>query len=983
MMRRCVLFASVIVLLMVALVFGQTTQQVPSTVNAPMTPQVVTIPSLPNLQNGTPQAGCVTLESLTPEQRNIIESELNKTGGRITLQTVEALKSRPELQNICPNEISRAKDFFQKKEKGDEKQEAKRPTQIPNLQQTSIGKPLVGPANGKAESLFDRYRSTGSYQDISIDLKPFGFDFFQESSVSVAAERKDVPVPGDYVVGPGDEVKLFFWGRLNAQHNLLVDRDGNITIPQVGPVKVGGMTFEEMSKHLIKQSESMVGANIDVTMGSLKSIPIFVLGDVKRPGAYTIGSFATVTDALLIAGGPSGIGSLRHVQLRRKEKTVTTFDFYDLLIKGDKSKDAILQAGDVVFVPVVGPLVGVAGNVKRPAIYELKEKTNLKTLFDLAGGIIPTANTQQIQVERFIKNERQVVVDINDKELMRAKEIMLHDGDLVKVFNIVDKDVNAIYVEGNIKRPGKYEFRDGMRVSHVIKGVDGLLAETDMNYAVIKRLKPPQLEPELIPFNLGKAIGGKDHSEDKVLMARDTISIFSKWTFQEKPSLVVDGEVRSAGKFDLADNMTIKDAILLAGGLTTNAYLQYAELYRTDKITKKVSLVKFNPRKVLDGDKEENMVLKDQDRIMIHSVLGYEYQKTVTIDGEVLRPGEFQYTENMTVRDLVLAAGNIKESAYLDQAELSSQVIESGDKAKTVHRKVNLRAALNGSDAENVVLKPYDRLFVKPLTNWRRERYVTVNGEIRFPGKYILHEGEKLSEVIERAGGYKENAYLRGAVFTRSSVQVLQQKNISEMADRLERDLYTGNATVTSISAEGMEAKKIEIQQKRAFIESLRNLKATGRMTVRLAHVRLLKGSPFDIEMEDGDALYIPMNNRVVNVMGAVMSNASLVYVETLKPGDYIDMAGGYTRYADDGNTYVLKVDGSARRIPGRINWNWNRQRWEMGAFGEETQSVEPGDTIVVPEKLERIAWLREIKDITQIVANIAVAAGAVYLFGR
>ena len=179
--------------------------------------------------------------------------------------------------------------------------------------------------------------------------------FFRSRQIKVVTDRKDIPVPGDYTIGPGDEVKILLWGRVNANYSLVVDRNGNITIPQVGPIPVAGLTFEQMSKHLIKQAEQFVGANIDVTMGALKSMQIFVLGDVKRPGAYTIGSFATITDALLIAGGPAGIGTMRNIQLRRKDKVITTFDLYDLLLKGDKSKDTILQPGDVVFVPVAGP----------------------------------------------------------------------------------------------------------------------------------------------------------------------------------------------------------------------------------------------------------------------------------------------------------------------------------------------------------------------------------------------------------------------------------------------------------------------------------------------------------------------------------------------------------------------------------------------------------------------------------------------------
>ena len=291
---------------------------------------------------------------------------------------------------------------------------------------------------------------------------------------------------------------------------------------------------------------------------------------------------------------------------------------------------------------------------------------------------------------------------------------------------------------------------------------------------------------------------------------------------------------------------------------------------------------------------------------------------------------------------------------------------------------------MEGSPEDNVYLNPYDRLFVKRLSNWGKERFASIGGEVRFPGTYVLKEGERLSDLIERAGSYKETAYLRGAVFTRQSVKELQQKNLEEMITRMERELLAESSTVTASSAESVQARQMELQQKQAFIESLRKLKATGRVTIRVTHMRLLKGSEFDIELENNDNLYIPMNNNVVNVMGAVMSNTSLVYINKAGPKDYVQMAGGYSTYADAKNTYVLKVDGSAKKLPnGSFNWSDSKERWELTGFGGDGKQVESGDTIVVPEKLERIAWIREIKDITLILAQMATVTGIIYLMTK
>jgi protein involved in polysaccharide export with SLBB domain len=372
----------------------------------------------------------------------------------------------------------------------------------------------------------------------------------------------------------------------------------------------------------------------------------------------------------------------------------------------------------------------------------------------------------------------------------------------------------------------------------------------------------------------------------------------------------------------------------------------------------------------------------DQDRIVIHSVLEQVYKKNVVIDGDVAKPGSYQYTDDLTVRDLVFKGGNILESAYVDEAEVSSQIVEDGRKtSKTYRTTINLKKALEGDPAHNLVLKPYDRLFVKRIPEWGAMKFVTLSGEFRFPGRYAILKGEKLSSLIERAGGYGPAAYLRGALFVRQSVKEIQQRGLEDMAKRMERELLVeGSAAVsTAFSPEEIKARETEAVQKQKFIGMLKTLKAQGRMTIRLAHVRLLKGSEYDIELEDGDTLHLPQKSNVVNVMGSVINQSSYIYLDRLTYRDYIQMAGGYAHYADVASTFVLKVDGSARKLEkGFLNWNDQRSRWELTAFGDDVKEIEPGDVIVVPEKFERIAWLREVRDFTQILMNTAVVAAVV-----
>lgn len=909
------------------------------------------------------------LQKLSPERRRAAEKELKKNSSVLTPRMIESLKEKPEYKGLTPDDIIKGKELLQKQETDREREEQKEEQLEKEVSPVEEEEPL---------SLFERYRTAGLYQSISTELKPFGYDFFSRVTTASSIPRRDIPVSSDYIIGPGDEIKILIWGRVNDEYELVVDRDGNISIPQIGPLQVAGMSFDEMKNYLADQTDQIIGAKINITLGALKSIHVFVLGEVKKPGSYSLDSFSTITTAILSAGGPTDIGSLRSIQLKRKNKTFLTMDFYDFLLKGDKSQDQVLQAGDVIFVPVTGPLAGIAGNVKRPAIYELKDKYDLMNLFDMAGGVIPSAFTQQIQVERIQKNEKEIVIDIDDRNLTKSKDFLLQDGDLVKVFSIVDLDANAVFLSGNVKRPGKYEYKHGMRVKDLIKDPADLLEETYFEYALIRRVKLPRLETELIPFHPGKLLFNNEEAQNIPLEPRDAIYVFSKWMFYDVPQVTVEGEVRFTGSFDLLKNYRLKDAILEAGGLTKDASLGRGEILRTNE-QGDVSQVYFNVGRAMAEDPGENIVLQDRDTIIIHSLWEGKNRQTVSIEGDVNTPGLYPLAQYMRVSDLIFSAGSILESAYLDEAEISSLIIDNGKSVRIDYRKINLGRALDNDPENDVFLKPYDRVFVKRIPDWREERFVELSGEINFPGRYIIKTGERLSSVLQRAGGYGDNAYLRGAVFTRKAVKELQQINMKKMVLRLERNLLAEGSMQVSValSKEEIEAKKVEQEQKQKFIESLKKLEATGRMSIRLAHLRLFKGSQYDIELENGDSLFIPLKNNVVNVMGSVMSPSSFIYTDNLDYENYIEMAGGYTKFADEERTYVLKVDGTARKLPnGTFHWNNSKDRWEMTAFDETIKDIEPGDTIVVPEKLDRIAWLRETKDITQILFQIAVAAG-------
>ncbi len=675
------------------------------------------------------------------------------------------------------------------------------------------------------------------------------------------------------------------------------------------------------------------------------------------------------------------LGSMRNIQLKRNDRVVSTFDLYDLLLKGDKSKDVRLQQGDVIFVPKPEVTVAVYGDVKVPALYELKKDQSLLTALDLAGGLKSSGYGGQIQVQRYEGNQQRVVLDASLESLKSRKDsFMIQDGDRVRVFPVADEDVNAVYLFGNVKRPGKYQFRSGLRVADLLSDKD-LQPETDLSYAFVKRYKRPAMEPTILSFGLGEAVIQQGPAENLSLEPYDEIYVFRRWDFQSKPDVTISGEVHSPGKYPFQKNMRVKDVLLMAGGPSANAYLGAAHIFRINPQTRETAMLVIDIGHALAGRDQDNIIMQDKDRLVVHHIREYKPQQYVTVEGEVALPGQYPLTEGMTIRDLILAAGNLKESAYLDEAELSSMIIDERQETKYENRNLSLRKIIAGGLEQNILLRSYDRLFVKRIPAWRLEKFATIAGEVRFPGTYAIRKGERLSSLIERAGGYTPQAYFRSAFFTRERVRELQQAGLNEMADRMQRELLSAGSAQLAISAsaEALAALQGELAQKQKFVESLKELKATGRMTIKLTHLRLLKGSEYDIELEDKDKLLIGEKNSVVNVVGSVMSQGTFVYSEKRTYDEYINMTGGYAAYADKSNIFVLKADGSAQKVGGWLNWNNFRNRWEFASFGEDKVNlVEPGDTIVVPEKISRIAWMREIKDLTQILMNTAVAAGVV-----
>ena len=728
---------------------------------------------------------------------------------------------------------------------------------------------------------------------VSKDLTQFGYNLFR-ATVSTFAPVTDVPVGPEYIIGPGDSFNISLWGRIERFYQAEVDRNGEITLPKIGTLKVWGLTFSELRKYLLRKfSRHYKGFHMNVVMGRLRTIRVFVIGEVVTPGSYTLSSLATVYNALFAAGGPSKRGTMRNIQLIRNGKIIRTIDLYDFLLKGDKSQDQRLQSGDTIFGPIIGPVVGIAGNVMRPAIYEIQDKMTLGELFDLAGGVTPIGYLQRVQIERIVAHEKRIVEDFDLAQYAREGDfpklkIILQDRDLVKVFPILPTTQEVVYLEGHVRRPGGYEFKEGMKLLDLIPSFDELLPEPYLDYADIIRLIPPDFHPETISFNLGN---------------------------------------------------------------------------------------------LLRGDLSQNIELKEHDRVTIYSRESLQEVPQVTIGGEVQSPGKYRLVENMRVKELIYNAGNLKRSAYVSEAEITRLIkTEKGVTSKVIN--INLGEALRENPEHNIPLKEDDYLLVRQVPGWYIEKTVTLEGEVKFLGVYSFSKGERLSSVIERAGGFTEHAYLKGAFFTRESARRIQEERIKGFIDRLEEDILTAQARLAEASVSGADAKGLEqsLAAKRELLRKTRAAQVTGRVVIALDSLDKFKGSKYDMELEDGDTLTIPPMPWIVNVLGSVYNPTSIVYTRGKRADFYVNKVGGPTSDAEEGEMYIVKADGTiiSKTQKGGFGLSWDSEdrRWVSGGFA--SARIDPGDSILVPSKVTRFVWKRELMDWTTILYQLAVTTGVI-----
>ncbi|WJG21749.1 SLBB domain-containing protein [Vibrio furnissii] len=784
------------------------------------------------------------------------------------------------------------------------------------------------------------------------NLKRFGLDLFA-GSPSTFAPVSDVPVPSDYTVGAGDEIVIQLFGKENQTYRLRVNRAGVINFPELGPVQVAGMKFSEVRQSLTTRvEEQMIGMRADISMGELRSMQIFVMGDAYKPGAYTVSALTTISQAIYFSGGLSDSGALRDVQLKRDGKVIAKLDLYDLLLKGDASDDVRLMPGDVVYIAPVGPTVAIEGEVNRPAIYELKPGENYQNAVAMAGGFTANADDTQVEVKRYQANGSREVLTL-DLTQNNAKRTALKNGDAITVVKKNDELTRYIELQGDVAQPGYREWKPGLKVSDLFSSLDSAFNRTaDVNYALLVREINPQRDIEVLQFNLANALLKPESRDNLMLESRDRIVVFNR--LSNRNLALLDEDQATAKSLDEAKQDAFDDQSQSQQASSQSVSRRNIEqlLGETHVTPEELQKLKGNTRRALLAP----ILLKLQEQ----SRLGLAPQ-VAEVFGEVKYPGRYPITENMSVSGLIEAAGGLTYDAFTINAELARRSINANDERTTTQiQRIDLRKALEKRTNSDVLIQGRDRLNVleKPAANLQQT--VVLQGEVRFPGTYTVRRGETMSQLLQRAGGLTEFANPKGAIFTREALRQQEQKLLNQYAEEMRKETVKKTFRADNNSSSVITDPEKTLQ----FVEEASKSKALGRMVVQLNRV-MLEDPTADFMLEDGDFLYVPTFRNTVSIMGEVQVPVTYLLDNSLDVEDYISKAGGAKKQADEERIFVIRADGSVFK-PTSSYW-----------FGSHHPDLEAGDTIVVPLDTDYRDALNIWTAATQILYQTGVAVNA------
>ncbi len=725
----------------------------------------------------------------------------------------------------------------------------------------------------------------------------YGHSYLTSTGLSIIPSY-NAPVPSAYVLGPGDDLMIDIWGATVSHVAATIGNDGSISVPDLGPVYLSGMTLGKAEKYLQEQlgriysglADSNPDTFMKLSISKIKGVSINVSGEVPTPGLYSVPSLATIPSVIYMAGGVTEKGSVRNITLYRHGRKVADFDLYDFLFKGRFNENLRIQDGDVLNVSAYNCVASISGAVKRPMRYELKEGETIRDIIEYANGFNLDAQKATVNIYRRSISGN-ISIDVPESEFASFK---LQDGDRVSVRTYRAQDQNTVSVFGPVKYPGAYALGDGISdLASLVKAAGGLVDGAYTGKGQLSR-KDANRQPEFISFDLTQVLDG---TRKIILQREDIITLYSHDDMNADRFVTISGAVAAPGVYSYSEGLSLRNIIRDAGGLTSDAYVANGQITREGSDGHPV-IVPFDVKKVTDGSLQ--LTVLPGDAVRIYSIKELKKDAIITINGEVNAPGEYVYRDGMTLEELVALAHGCTQGVDLTNVEISSR---GGRERGSVHT-VNLE---EDASLWNDELKPFDMISFRRLTYFRPQIAVTVDGEVMAPGTYVIDKAQvRLSDVMERVGGFTDSAYPHGAKLTR--VLTEEEKERQKLAMEIAASKLEGKVVVDSV-----------------ILEDRYNI------CINLERAMSNPGSGADVILRAGDIIDIPQMNNTVKISGGVQYPNVVAYDDRQAWSYYISQAGGYTKRARKNKVYAVYMNGQVARR-GKIK-------------------PEPGMEIVIPER--------------------------------
>ncbi|MCD6250647.1 MAG: SLBB domain-containing protein [candidate division Zixibacteria bacterium] len=664
-------------------------------------------------------------------------------------------------------------------------------------------------------------------EQVSFDkLRPFGTELFAGPREVIPPD--DIATDSDYILGPGDNLIVALWGQVEKEYQLSIDREGRVFIPQVGELIVWGQSVSQFREQVQRKLSTIYSSfDLSVSLGKIRSIRVYLTGEVRRPGAYTVSSLTSLFNALYLAGGPNENGSMRTIRLMRNGQMVSEVDLYRFLLQGDNSSDVRLESGDAIFVPVAGPRVAIRGKIRRPAIYELYGDQTARELLELAGRPTPDAYLDRVMLERVSGRDDWTVMDLalGAHQPDSTFSVKMKDGDRLTIFSVFEMKRNMVAAFGLVQHPGYYERSDSTRVSDLLKRAK--LQPYDVYYKRANLFRRySDWRHEVIPVDLGQAI---------------------------------------------------------------------------------------------EGSLDHDVIMQDGDSLYVYAICDVTWDRYVHIRGEVKKEGKYLFYDNMTIEDLIFLAGSFKQGASMVRAEIAR--FDSAGEVTLM--EINLGDPL----ARATELVEDDHIYIRQLPQWQLHRTIKIEGEIKYPGEYVLAtRGETLYDLLIRCGGLTDVAFPTGTILERASIE--ESLNRKQVPSLLERSSPIVQDTLGNV--------------KRQILFEY-NAQSMNRIILDVDQLLVSKGVRGDIVLKPGDQIFVPPIPSGISVLGAVGSSGTIKFQPNKKAKYYLSRAGDYSPQADKGGLRLIRANGEV-----------------YAGNGADKKEVYQGDVLVVPTKIHKEGnWMK------------------------